>query len=95
MQYNISPETILDEKYPGITVEKIINKEVNIKNIDGKCVCANGCLYDTTKKGIFPKLVEKIFDNRQYFKKQMLMEKSRLQDIECELSRRGLDPNSL
>ena len=95
MQYNISPETILDEKYPGITVEKILNKEVNIKNIDGKCVCANGCLYDTTKKGIFPKLVEKIFDNRQYFKKQMLMEKSKLQDIECELSRRGFDPNSL
>jgi len=89
MQYNISPETILGEKYSGISVDGILKKEVNIKNIGGKCVCANGSMYNTTKKGIFPQLVEKIFNDRQQFKKQMLIEKSRLQEIENELKKRG------
>ena len=81
MQFNISPETLLDEKYPGISVDKLLNKEVVIENVEGKCVYANGCMYDTTKKGIFPELVEKIFNDRQYFKKEMLKEKSKLEEI--------------
>jgi DNA polymerase elongation subunit (family B) len=94
MQYNISPETLLDEKYPGITVDKLLNKEVVIENIEGKCVSANGCMYDTTKKGIFPQLVEKIFNDRQYFKREMLKEKSNLEVIEGELKRRKVDLNT-
>lgn len=95
MQYNISPETILDEKYLGISVDKLLKKEVNIENIRGKCVCANGSMYDITKKGIFPQLVEKIFNDRLRYKKKMLMEKSRLQEIEIELKNRGIDINTL
>jgi DNA polymerase elongation subunit (family B) len=95
MQYNISPETLLDEKYPGITVDKLLNKKVVIENIEGKCVSANGCMYDTTKRGIFPQLVEKIFNDRQYFKREMLKEKSNLEVIEGELKRRKVDLNTL
>ena len=90
MQYNISPETLLDEKYPGITVDKLLNKEVVIENIEGKCVSANGCMYDTTKKGIFPQLVEKIFNDRQYFKREMLKEEKNLEEIENEMRRREI-----
>ena len=90
MQYNISPETLLDEKYPGITVDKLLNKEVVIENIEGKCVSANGCMYDTTKKGIFPQLVEKIFNDRQYFKREMLKEEKNLEEIENEMRRRRI-----
>ena len=95
MQYNISPETLLDEKYSGVSVDKLLNKEINIENIDGKCVCSNGCMYDTTKRGIFSELVEKIFNDRQYFKKEMLKEKNRLEEIESELKKRGIDLNTL
>jgi DNA polymerase elongation subunit (family B) len=95
MQYNISPETLLDEKYPGITVDKLLNKEIVIENIEGKCVSANGCMYDTTKRGIFPELVENIFNDRQFFKKEMLKEKSKLEEIENELKKRGIDLNTL
>jgi len=90
MQYNISPETLLDEKYPGITVDKLLNKEVVIENIEGKCVSANGCMYDTTKKGIFPQLVEKIFNDRQIYKKKMLSEERNLEEIENEMRRRKI-----
>lgn len=95
MQYNISPETLLDEKYPGITVDKLLNKEIVIENIEGKCVSANGCMYDTTKRGIFPELVENIFNDRQFFKKEMLKEKSKLEEIENELKKRDIDLNTL
>jgi len=95
MQFNISPETLLDEKYPGISVDKLLNKEVVIENVEGKCVSANGCMYDTTKKGIFPELVEKIFNDRQYFKKEMLKEKSKLEEIENELKKRNIDLNTI
>ena len=95
MQYNISPETLLDEKYPGISVDKLLNEEVVIKNVEGKCVCANGCMYDTTKRGIFPELVEKIFKDRQYFKKEMLKEKIKLEEIENELKKRNIDLNTI
>jgi DNA polymerase elongation subunit (family B) len=90
MQFNISPETLLEEKYPGVDVDKLLNKEVIIKDVEGKCVCANGSMFDTTKKGIFPELVEKIFTDRQIYKKQMLKEKSKLEEIENELKRRKL-----
>jgi DNA polymerase elongation subunit (family B) len=95
MQYNISPETLLDEKYPNVSVDRLLNKEVVIDNIAGKCVTANGCMYDTTKKGVFPELVEKIFEDRQYFKKEMLKEKSKLEKIEDELKCRNVDLNTM
>lgn len=90
MQFNISPETLLDEKYPGITVKKLLNKEIVIENVEGKCVSANGCMYDITKRGIFPELVEKIFNDRQFFKKEMLSEEKKLEEIEREMRSRGI-----
>ena len=40
MQYNISPETLQDTRHPSATVDKILNREVDI---DGEfAVCANG-----------------------------------------------------
>jgi DNA polymerase elongation subunit (family B) len=92
MEFNISPETLLEEKYPSVDVDKLLNKEVIIKDVEGKCVCANGSMFDTTKKGIFPELVEKIFTDRQIYKKQMLeakkqYEKSPSKKLEKEISR--------
>jgi DNA polymerase elongation subunit (family B) len=52
-------------------------------------------MYDTTKKGVFPELVEKIFEDRQYFKKEMLKEKSKLEKIEDELKCRNVDLNTM
>jgi len=43
MQYNISPETLLDKRHSTATVDKILNKELEI---DGEyAVCANGAQY--------------------------------------------------
>ena len=31
MQYNISPETLVDERHPSVTIEKILDKEINFE----------------------------------------------------------------
>ena len=92
MQFNISPETLLSEKIEDVTVNKILNKQVDFGDLDQKCVAANGCLYDTNEKGIFPDLVEKIFNDRQIYKKKMLAakqkyEKNPTKELEKEISR--------
>ena len=92
MQFNISPETLLEEKIQNVSVDKIIHKQVNFGNLENKCVTANGCLYDKTKRGIFPELVEKIFNDRQFYKKKMLSakqeyEKKKTKELEKEISR--------
>jgi DNA polymerase elongation subunit (family B) len=92
MQYNISPETLLEDRVPNVSVDKIINKEVDFGDLTDKCVTANGCLYDKTKSGIFPELVEKIFNDRQIYKKKMLaakqeFENKKTKELEKEISR--------
>ena len=48
MQYNISPETLLDERYPNVSVDKLLNEEVDLSGLDGVTVCPNGCLLYTS-----------------------------------------------
>lgn len=90
MQYNISPETLMEDKYPDVSIESVLGKKIQFQNLENTTVCANGSMYHTSKRGIFPEMVENIFKDRQYFKKKMLEEKSNLEKIENELSSRGV-----
>ena len=42
MQYNISPETLRDTRYPAATVDKILNEELTFEMYKDSAVCANG-----------------------------------------------------
>jgi DNA polymerase elongation subunit (family B) len=79
MQYNISPETLLDARHPRATVDRLLNQEIDFSDIDGQTVCANGAMYDTTVQGFLPKMMQKIYDERTIYKKRMLAAK---QDLE-------------
>ena len=70
MQYNISPETLQDVKHPTVTVDKILNEEVNINS--PFAVCANGAQYSREKQGFLPQLMQKMYDERVIFKKKMI-----------------------
>jgi DNA polymerase elongation subunit (family B) len=73
MQYNISPETLLDERHPTVTVDRILNQEV-VFDGDG-CVCANGAQYRKDILGFLPQMMQKIYDERTIYKKAMLKAK--------------------
>ena len=92
MQYNISPETLLEEKYPSVNVDKLLNQEIVFNNLDGKTVCPNGAQFDTTKRGFLPIIMERIYNERVIFKKKMLKakknyEKNPSEELEKEISR--------
>jgi DNA polymerase elongation subunit (family B) len=78
MQYNISPETLMDERHPTVTVDKILNQEI-VFDGDG-CVCANGAQYRKDTLGFLPQMMQRIYDERTIYKKRMLAAKQNLED---------------
>jgi DNA polymerase elongation subunit (family B) len=88
---NISPETILDTKHPNADVEKMILKQVDLYDGEDACVAANGARYSKEKTGFMPLLVTKMYAERVQYKKQMLQEKQRLEEIEGRLRRNPTD----
>ena len=75
MQYNLSPETLLPHKHPNANVDRLLNKEIDLSDLNGQTVCANGTYYDTTYQGFLPKLMDKIYQERTIYKKKMLVAK--------------------
>ena len=45
MQYNISPETLLDTRHPSVTVDKILSEDITFEMYKDNAVCANGAMY--------------------------------------------------
>ena len=75
MQYNISPETLRETRHPSASVEGILNGEVQIDGDD--CVCANGAQYRKDVRGFLPELMEKIYDERNIYKRNMIEAKKK------------------
>ena len=73
MQYNISPETLVDKKHPSATVEGLLNQTVPIGG--EYSVCANGAQYRKDIHGFLPEMMKKMYDSRVIFKKQMIKAK--------------------
>jgi DNA polymerase elongation subunit (family B) len=92
MQYNISPETLLEERHPSVTVDKILNQEINFEMYKDYAVCANGAMYRKDVRGFLPELMEKIYEDRTVYKKKMLAakqeyEKKKTKELEKEIAR--------
>ena len=72
MQYNISPETLRDERHPTVSVKDILEKNLTFEMHKDNSVCANGAMYRKDKRGFLPELMEKMYNERVIFKKRML-----------------------
>jgi DNA polymerase elongation subunit (family B) len=92
MGYNISSETLLEEKHPTVTVDKILNKQLDFSDYKDYAVCPNGAMYRKDVRGFLPELMEKMYNERVIFKKKMLeakkqYEKNPTKELEKEISR--------
>jgi DNA polymerase elongation subunit (family B) len=92
MQYNISPETLLDERHPTATVDRILNEEINFELFKDNAVCANGAMFRKDVRGFLPELMDKMYNERVIFKKRMLQakqayEKTPTKVLEKEIAR--------
>ena len=72
MQYNISPETLIDERHPTVTVDKILNQQISFEMYSDYAVCANGAMFRKDIRGFLPELMEKMYQDRVIFKKKMI-----------------------
>ena len=73
MQYNISPETLVaDKAVKNMSVEKMLNKEVDTSILKDATMTPNGALFKITQKGFLPELMQKMYDDRVKFKQLML-----------------------
>ena len=92
MQYNISPETLIEPSnytdemrniiMDGVSVDKMLSKQVDTSNLYGVTLTPNGQFFRTDKQGFLPKMMEEMYVDRSKFKKLMLKAK---QDYENEL----------
>jgi len=79
MQYNISPETLLEERHPSATVDKILSEELTFEMYKDYAVCANGAMYRKDHQGFLPELMQKYYNQRVVFKKRMIAAKKEYQ----------------
>ena len=91
MQYNLSPECLVEpEDYTqemweiinnGVSVDRLLNKEIDTSNLYGVTLTPNGQFFKTGKRGFLPEMLETMYNDRKKFKKLMLKAQ---QDLENE-----------
>lgn len=72
-QYNMSPETLVTGTLDS-TVDKLMKHTLDTDSLKERNVAmsANGYCFDRSKQGLFPEVVDKIFAERQFYKKKMI-----------------------
>jgi len=85
MQYNISPETLIEPHdytpemreviSSGVSVDKLLTKSVNLSNLTDCTITPNGQFFRTDKTGFLPAMMEEMYEDRKKFKKLMLQAK--------------------
>jgi DNA polymerase elongation subunit (family B) len=85
MQYNISPETLIEVKdytpemrdvlSKGISVDRLLSKESNLSRLEGVTITPNGQYFTTEKQGFLPRMLEEMYVDRSKFKKLMITAK--------------------
>ena len=87
MQYNISPETLVDPKdytvemrkiiSEGVTVDKMLDKKIDTETIRSQKVTLtpNGQFFRTDITGFLPSMMEEMYEDRKKFKKMALKAK--------------------
>jgi DNA polymerase elongation subunit (family B) len=101
MQYNISPETLVETSdytpemrqiiMHGVTVDKMLEKEVDTSKLSNVTITPNGQFFRTDKQGFLPKMLEEMYVDRSKFKKLMLKAKQEYEDEKDEYKRKELE----
>jgi DNA polymerase elongation subunit (family B) len=85
VQYNISPETLIEpSKYTkemrqiisdGVDVDALLTKQVDTSGLVNVTLTPNGQFFRTDIQGFLPKMLEEMYEDRKKFKKMMLKAK--------------------
>ena len=91
MQYNISPETLIEPQdytsamreilSSGVSVDKMLSKSVDLSKLENATITPNGQFFRTDIQGFLPKMLEEMYNDRVKFKK---LQKIAQQEYELE-----------
>ena len=70
MQYNISPDTLIEDMQKDVSVNKLLTEEY--PNETEFSFAANGFYFRKDFQGFLPELMEKMYNDRVYYKKEMI-----------------------
>jgi DNA polymerase elongation subunit (family B) len=101
MQYNISPETLIEpQNYTeemreiisqGVSVDKLLKKEVDTSKLKNATLTPNGQFFRTDIQGFLPKMMEEMYTDRKKFKKLMLQAKQEYENETDESKKYGIE----
>jgi len=106
MQYNISPETLVEpsEYTPGmrsilnqsISVERLLEKGVDTSKLkdEGVTLTPNKQLFRTDKRGFLPEIMQKMYDDRKKYKKMQIEFSKQAQVAKTETEKERLKDES-
>jgi DNA polymerase elongation subunit (family B) len=82
MQYNMSPETLIEPEHytqamkdviaQGVTVEKMLHKKIDLSGLVDCTMTPNGQFFDTRKVGFLPEILKEMFDQRVVYKNKQM-----------------------
>ena len=70
MQYNVSPETIVEGKHTSISVDQLLDG--HYQTSEEYCMAANGHYFRRDKQGFLPAMMQRMYDDRSLYKKKMI-----------------------
>ena len=82
MQYNISPETILDGQRLSSTVDTFLDRQVDTSDLKDQdvSIAASGQMFRKDVHGFLPQMMQERYQNRTVYKKKMLAAKQELEN---------------
>jgi DNA polymerase elongation subunit (family B) len=70
MQYNVSPETIVEGRHTSISIDNLLNGEYQASG--EYCMAANGHYFKRDNQGFLPAMMQRMYDDRSLYKKKMI-----------------------
>ena len=78
VQYNMSPETVLDGFQNGVSVDKFLEGSVNIGQ-QGFSVAPTGIRFTHDREGVIPTVIKQYYSERRVIKNEMLKAQQEMQ----------------
>lgn len=91
MQYNMSPETLVEMPMRSVNVNGLLLKEYDLSDLKSMKfgMAANGQMFRNDVEGLFPEIVAKQFGDRKMYKKKMQHAEAELELVKAEMKSRG------
>ena len=84
VQYNMSPETVIDGKLTNVDVDAILNDDIDLSGMKEYAISASGLRFRKDKQGIIPAVIKQYYDERVLIKRRMLDAEQKLIDLGSE-----------